>query len=233
MQIRDQRSPGWLWLRNEILDEYASRLGPTGIATYVALCRYAGNRSQECWPSMATLAEAIGVSSRTTVAKALERIEEAGLIRIEARYSDDGSQTSNLYTLLAVEDVGEEPEKEPEPKTKPEPKSDKEKHQAMFSAMARVCKLDWRVATQKQNGILNRDAKVLRGAGATPEQIARFGTWWYNHDWRGQKGEPPKVWQIRDEWGRFEKRKRHGVKVTEYTNPITGQRERLNGSSNS
>ena len=35
-KIRDQRRPGWLWLRGEIIDVYGAELGAIGIAVYVA-----------------------------------------------------------------------------------------------------------------------------------------------------------------------------------------------------
>lgn len=44
-------------------------------------------------------------------------------------------------------------------------------------------------------------AKKLAEAGYTIEDVEREyspGGWWYRHDWRGQKDQPPKPEQIQD-----------------------------------
>ena len=110
-EIRDQRRPGWLWLRNEIIDQYGAELGAIGIAVYVALCKHADNDTQECYPSHAAIGKAIGLSA-PTVSKALARLCELNLITVEHRYDDAGRQTSNLYTLLDFRPV-EKPDTHP------------------------------------------------------------------------------------------------------------------------
>lgn len=102
--IRDQRKPGWLWLRNEVIDQYGAKIGAAGIAVYVALCRYADNDSQECFPSQAALGTSLGLSP-PTVRKALGKLVECGLIASETRFDESGRQTSNLYYLLDLPPV--------------------------------------------------------------------------------------------------------------------------------
>lgn len=82
--------------------------------------------------------------------------------------------------------------------------------QAMFTALARTCKIDYRIATEQQRGELNQSEKVLRTkARASPEDLPEFETWWYVHDWRGKKqkdgspGSPPTPTQVRAEWQKF------------------------------
>ena len=97
-EIRDLRQASWLWLDNDILDLYGNELGATAIAVYVALCRFAGNSSQQCWPSHATIAERVGATP-PTVRKAIAKLAEVGLVTVEKRTGEDGRLTSNLYTL--------------------------------------------------------------------------------------------------------------------------------------
>lgn len=67
--------------------------------------------------------------------------------------------------------------------------------QDMFGALAEVCQLN--PALQKTQ--LGKTASQLIKAGYTPDQIReRYnpGAWWYLHDWRGQKGQPPTLPQV-------------------------------------
>lgn len=100
MQVRDMRSTHWFWMDNAILDIYGPQLGAYGIAVYTALCRMA-NANGTCWPSLNTLASTIGIS-RSTVIRSLEKLESLGLISISHRNGSDGSQDTNIYTILAV-----------------------------------------------------------------------------------------------------------------------------------
>lgn len=65
--------------------------------------------------------------------------------------------------------------------------------QQRFSAIAAVCRMD----ADANRGRLNRAEKALRGY---PPAIIlhRYGPhgWWYVHDWRGQKKQPPTPEQI-------------------------------------
>lgn len=97
-----------------------SELGPYGIvqrrvlglvsamafALYAALSTYADRESMECWPSIKTLAKDLGVHE-TTVQRAMRELEEKGIISIERRKRDDGSNYPNLYTVAVVPDQGE------------------------------------------------------------------------------------------------------------------------------
>jgi len=74
-----------------------------------------------------------------------------------------------------------------------------------FENLADVCHMTppdraWKLLTQTASGQLNRYAKELRDAGAEPEQIVTFGSWWSQNDWRGQKGQPPKPADVVKAW---------------------------------
>ena len=101
--------------------------------------------------------------------------------------------------------VAQAPE-HPPPKT-PKPATPA---QAMFSALAELCQIDIAVCTNDQRGALNQSEASLRKAGATPDALGvhtddwqTFAHWWYRHDWRGKRGEPPNPHQVREEWGKF------------------------------
>ena len=74
---------------------------------------------------------------------------------------------------------------------------------AIFSALAKVCAINWSIATEKQKGQLNQTEKKLRPARASPQDIQAFGKYWYAVDWRGKKGDAPRPAQVREEWGKF------------------------------
>jgi DNA-binding transcriptional ArsR family regulator len=54
-----------------------------------------------CWPGLKRVAEMVGVEQRT-VRRAVEQLEEAGLLIREQRRREDGSQTSNLIRLAIL-----------------------------------------------------------------------------------------------------------------------------------
>jgi len=69
-------------------------LGP--LAVYGALAQYA-NKDRECWPSVATLADDLGVSG-DTVTRHIRALVGLGAVRKTNRWAATG-QTSNLYVL--------------------------------------------------------------------------------------------------------------------------------------
>lgn len=75
--------------------------------------------------------------------------------------------------------------------------------QAHFVALSRVCKVDLKLMTEAQRQQLGQSSKLLKKAGVLPEQIERFGKYWYGVDWRGKKGQVPTPAQVRAEWGKF------------------------------
>lgn len=77
-------------------------------------------------------------------------------------------------------------------------------HQLMFGAIAKTCKINYKIATAEQKGELNQTEKILRvEARASPEDIPDFEKWWYGQCWKGKKGDPPNPTQIREEWQKF------------------------------
>ncbi len=86
-------------LDNEVLDRHGAKLGANGLAVYWALKRRAQG-ADSCFPSQEDLAALTG-TSRSTVNRTIKALVEAGLVKVEHRYSDN-KQTVNVYRLLPV-----------------------------------------------------------------------------------------------------------------------------------
>jgi hypothetical protein len=99
MEIRDRRG-GFLWINNEIIDDYASKLGGSALLVYMVLCRYANNASGEARPSQDTLAGNCELSERS-IRRALGVLEKNNLIETK-RVIVKGRWDQNVYTLLVV-----------------------------------------------------------------------------------------------------------------------------------
>ncbi len=69
-------------------------------AVYMYLKDRAG-KGQACWPAVNTIAADLQFS-RSTVKRALHDLVKVGLIEKEARYRENGSNTSNLLILRNV-----------------------------------------------------------------------------------------------------------------------------------
>ena len=78
----------WAWRQN---------LKPIPKSVLVVLGDHA-NDAGVCWPRIATIAEKVGVSTRT-VQRSIQHLVQRGLITVEHRYRSDGSHSSNRYRL--------------------------------------------------------------------------------------------------------------------------------------
>lgn len=94
--IRDRR-PGFLRVYNDLYDSYGAKLGPYGLAVYVALCRYA-NQDSEAWPSYSTIARGTGMSRRQVI-REIAKMEALGVIAIERNQNH-----ANTFILLDTSD---------------------------------------------------------------------------------------------------------------------------------
>ena len=62
------------------------------------------NKDNVTWPGLNTIARELSLS-RSTVKRAIRDLEQAGLVRKEAHYRQNGSATSNRYYLLQPENT--------------------------------------------------------------------------------------------------------------------------------
>lgn len=72
-------------------------LPPRAISVYMYLKDRASSAGS-CWPGIKTIAKDLNLS-RSTVKRALADLERRGYLTKLPRYRDNGSNTSNLYTL--------------------------------------------------------------------------------------------------------------------------------------
>jgi DNA-binding MarR family transcriptional regulator len=93
-RARDQRKPNHHWADNEVLDDYASRIGPYGYAVYMYICRWAGNSDGRCTRSQREIASAFGIST-DTVGRAVQKLIEARLLTKQ----DDPGRPSEFIVM--------------------------------------------------------------------------------------------------------------------------------------
>lgn len=68
-------------------------------------------------------------------------------------------------------------------------------------AIADVCKINPKIATEKQKRSLNATYKALNGIGATPDDVRKREAWWYANDWRAKKeGRAPRPDELQAIW---------------------------------
>ena len=62
------------------------------------------NKDNVTWPGLNTIARELSLS-RSTVKRAIQDLEQSGLVRKETHYRQNGSATSNRYYLLQPKDT--------------------------------------------------------------------------------------------------------------------------------
>ncbi len=72
------------------------------IATYALMwAKWVNYSTKKCWPSHASIASERMIAERTII-RHISELEQVGAIRVENRNRDDGSTTSNHYTMVTV-----------------------------------------------------------------------------------------------------------------------------------
>ena len=77
---------------------YAAKRLPHRAKVVYMYLRSMSTSKGECWPGIKTIAEDLSLS-RSTVKRALADLEKYGFIEKCHRFRENGSFTSNLYTL--------------------------------------------------------------------------------------------------------------------------------------
>lgn len=88
------------------------------------------NKEFTCFPAVKTIAKDCNMSMRT-VQRAINDLIDAGYVKKDYRFRDNGGQSSNLYTLVLNPDDGNEDEQKQPPSTleKPLEETKEEKHE--------------------------------------------------------------------------------------------------------
>lgn len=76
-------------------------ISPQAVRLYGVLRRYADNETMESWPARKTLARDLKVDSEKTVDRATKELITIGALRVTQRKADDGSNLTNIYTLIS------------------------------------------------------------------------------------------------------------------------------------
>ena len=63
---------------------------------------YRTNKESTCFPAINTIASEVKLSA-STVKRAITELTDSGYIKKEFRYTENGRQTSNLYTLKKID----------------------------------------------------------------------------------------------------------------------------------
>ncbi|MBC1851196.1 helix-turn-helix domain-containing protein [Listeria seeligeri] len=84
-------------IQNNVIED--ERLNLQDLALYLAICKFANNKTQQCYPSKKSLLEVSRISDYS-FRKSLNHLVEGGYVKVEKRLSADGKQLSNMYTLL-------------------------------------------------------------------------------------------------------------------------------------
>jgi phage replication O-like protein O len=92
----------------------------------------------------------------------------------------------------------------------------------IFKGLADCCEYDTGILSGQDRGELANAARTMLGNGYSLEDIKGFRKWWNTETWKGQKKQPPKLYDVRQEWGRY-RRKNNG---TSHTSPtLTPEQE--------
>ena len=93
---------GWTAIPNVVLDKQAALgLEPMDVNIILQIAKYWWSPESPPFPSVGTLAEAIGVDART-VQKHITKMVDAGLLERHERFYSQGGQRSNAYTFKGL-----------------------------------------------------------------------------------------------------------------------------------
>lgn len=74
--------------------------------------------------------------------------------------------------------------------------ADDKKLEAMMDALAAACQMDLNLSWHEKQ--IKTYAGALLRAGYTPSDVDNHGDWWREHDWRGKKGDIPRLRELAD-----------------------------------
>ncbi len=97
-KVEDGRTFPFFQVDNRLIDD--CDLDTSSKLIYVALCRYSNNGS-EAFPSFRKIADVCGIN-RATAIKKINLLVEKKYISKTSRFNEDGSKSSNVYTVLGL-----------------------------------------------------------------------------------------------------------------------------------
>lgn len=182
-----------------------------------------------CWPSMGTIAKIRGMT-RQAIQKHITELEKAGYLIRKPRFLKNQQQSNRFQVRFDFDPATSEvaplqPQKLPPPATSEVAQNDKYLRTTSDNDLRAARPKKTRSPAQQANDVIHDaisevtktpsgsfNGKVTAQLKAelpdkTPEYIAaevrrRYGVLWYQNDWRGRKGDPPKIQDIYPEWNR-------------------------------
>lgn len=162
---------------------WRQKLNPATKLVFVKLAESANDETGQCWPSLRHIASRCDMAIRT-VRFHIHKLKELGLISVEERYRDDGTQTSNNYKILtptvqdvamypAMDDRGtRQPIADHEPELEPDPS---------YEIHKRV------IHISPSNGLARNGNGFERNGNG-------FETFWEQYPRKKKKGDARKAW---------------------------------------
>lgn len=191
--VTQQTPPGRLYgepfaiIPEWLLDDLA--VSDRAVRLFGVLARYANSREGVASPKRRTLATRLGCSV-DTIDRAVQQLVDVGALVREPCYDDAGDQTSNNYWVWPSRPGGRvgaatggrddaapmndrKFDREVVPAVPPAGAAGARPPDLLFEAVAAACGVDWRAGiTTSARGALNKAVAELRGAGATPADVA-------------------------------------------------------------
>lgn len=97
IQVKDGRKAPFYWIDKQVIKRFGRDLKASGIGIYNILCYHANQKTGECFPSMAKVAEELDISY-SLVQEKITLMEKLKLIKKRHRKGK-----STTYTILTVE----------------------------------------------------------------------------------------------------------------------------------
>jgi len=125
-------------------------------------------------------------SNKTKTAPLATRFEAASQSIPKTKVSDESQG--------AAHSAAAGPLSGPVPSVQPAPIRGKNKWNRFCYRLAEVCELDFRA----NKGKIRRYASQLwqKGSGFKESDLDTFERWWYKHDWRGKRGDVPRLDEV-------------------------------------
>ena len=107
---RPRNKPTRYWIDNEFIEKsYLAKLHASASKVYAVLARHANARTQECYPSLATISKKSGIASRSTVIAAIRTLERYAIIDvIRSPHKANHYLLRDCRTWLSITDQSDE-----------------------------------------------------------------------------------------------------------------------------
>jgi DNA-binding MarR family transcriptional regulator len=99
---------GFAPIDNRVVTVYAEHIGAIALALYTVLSVHASHATRTCYPSLRYLSRHLKLS-QPTVLKAIQVLEEVGLIAVARVRTKQGQRRVNVYTLLSIREGQQAP----------------------------------------------------------------------------------------------------------------------------